>query len=168
MDNLLYDVDVDENGPFIVPVEPKPVFCSEIPSFMGGALNDDETNKKVKSQADRLSKEINGNPKILEKSYVVCYLHDGIEYLCGYDIPNLIDGTIPEVQYGNIVDCLVYDCNDIVHECFMVIGKRTRDNIRPNELFCLIILKEEFSMFKDKQYPTAESDFTFLHTDEEE
>ena len=161
MDNLLYDVDVDENGPFIVALEPRPVFCSEIPSFMGGAFNDEKTDRQVKSQAARLSKEINGNPKILEKSYVSCYLHDGIEYLCGYDIPNLIDGTIPEVQYGNIVDCLVYDCD---HECFMVIGKRTRDNIRPNELFCLIILKEEIN----KLQSTEEVDVSFLNNDEEE
>ena len=38
----LYDVDVDENGPFIVPMDNKPIFCSEMPSFMGGAFNDEE------------------------------------------------------------------------------------------------------------------------------
>ena len=145
----------------ILNIHEKPVFCSEIPSFMGGAFNDEKTDRQVKSQAARLSKEINGNPKILEKSYVSCYLHDGIEYLCGYDIPNLIDGTIPEVQYGDIVDCLVYDCDDIVHECFMVIGKRL---IAGDGLFCLIILKEEI----DKLQSTEEVDVSFLNNDEEE
>ena len=145
----------------------RPIFCSEMPSFMGGAFNDEETNKKVKSQAARLSKEINGNPKILEKNFVSCYLHDGIEYLCGYDIPNLIDGTIPQVQYGDIIDCLVYDCDDIVHECFMVIGKRllfAGREARNNELFCLIVLKEEL----DTLQSTKEIDMSFLNNDSDE
>ena len=157
----IYDVDVDEDGPFIVPMDNKPIFCSEMPSFMGGAFNDDDTNKEVKSQAARLSKEINGNPKILEKSFVTCYLHGGIEYLCGFDIPNLIDGTIPELQYGNIVDCLVYDYDDIVHECFMVIGKRL---LAGNGLFCLIVLKEEI----DNLQSTREVDVSFLNNDSDE
>ena len=162
MDNLLYDVDVDENGPFITALEPKPVFCSEMPSFMGGAFNNFDTNKEIKSQASRLHKEINGKPKILEKNFVSCYLHDGIQDLCGYDIPNLIDGTIPELQYGNIVDCLVYDYDDIVHECLMVVGKRLL--FGDDDLFCLIVLKEEL----DTLQSTREVDVSFLNNDSDE
>lgn len=167
MDNLLYDVDVDENGPFKIPMENKPVFCPQEPSFMAGAFNDEETEERVKSQAARLSKEIDGNPNNLATNNLSCYLHGTIENLCQYDIPVLIDGTIPKIKYGNIVECLVYDKQDIVHDCFLVVGKRVLFKGDSN-LYCLIVLKEEFSMFKDKQYPTAEADFTFLHTDEEE
>lgn len=145
----------------ILNIHEKPIFCAEAPSFMGGAFNDEKTDRQVKSQAARLSKEINGNPKILEKSFISCYLHDGIERICGYDIPNLLDGTIPELQYGDIIDCLVYDYDDIVHECFIIVGQNLIFKYR---LFCLIVLKEEI----DNVQSTSEVDVSFLNNDEEE
>ena len=165
MDNILYDVDVDENGPFITPLKNKPVFCGQEPSFMGGAFNTEEDEERVKSQAVRLSKEIDGNPVNLSNNVWNVFLHGKIENLCEYDIPVLIDGTVPDVQYGNIVECIVYDIKDRPLDCYIVVGKSITVS---NKLYCLIVLKDDIKMIANKLYPTTESDFSFLHSDEEE
>tara|TARA_R100000234_G_C4830172_1_gene106619 strand:- start:36 stop:485 length:450 start_codon:yes stop_codon:yes gene_type:complete len=137
-----------------------PVFAPQEPSFMGGAFNDEETDQKVKSQATRLCEEIGGKPKSLLTKSANIYLHNTIQDLCEFDIPVFINGIIPDFEFGDIVECLVYDVNDIVHDCFIVVGKCA---LTTSRLYALIVLKEDLVKLKDGEYCPLESDFSFLN-----
>ena len=144
---------------YIINRKSTPIFCSKEPSFFGGAFDDDETDEKNKSQAIRLTEELDAKPKNLITSSLQAYLHDTIESLCGYDIPVFIDGTIPDLKYGDIVECLIYDADDIVHDCFMVVGNK----VIGNGLYTLMILKEDLESMKNGKYPSSEGEFSFLN-----
>ena len=141
-----------------------PVFAPQEPSFMGGAFNDEKTDKKVKSQATRLCEEMGGNPESLLTKSASVYLHDTIQDLCEFDLPVFIDGIIPDFELGDIVECLVYDVNDIVHDCFIVVGKC---KLTATRLYSLIVLKEDLINLKNGEYSSEEADFSFLDNNQQ-
>ena len=137
-----------------------PVFAPQEPSFMGGAFNDEETDQKAKSQATKLCEEIGGKPKSLLTKSASIYLHDTIQDLCEFDLPVFIDGIIPDFEFGDIVECLVYDVNDIVHDCFIVVGKC---KLTTSRLYSLVVLKEDLIKLENGEYSSFEADFSFLN-----
>ena len=98
----------------------KPVFCTEKPSLLGGAFNDDDTKEKVKSQALRLR----GNPRIEHVGFMVCYFHGKLEAEhMHYDIVNIVDGCLPALKYGDVIPCVTITPDGKRLDTVMCVGK---------------------------------------------
>ena len=69
-----------------------------------------------------------GSTEILHEGFFSCYIHGELEYDVSYDIPTLLNGTIPVLNYGDHVPCqLIFEDKPI--KAVMVVGK-DRDRIR--------------------------------------
>lgn len=112
----------------------KPVFCTEEPSFMGGAFEGDE----VRSQAIRLRK----SPKVAHRIDSI-YFDGTLENLLGYDIVNFIDGEIPHLLHGAVVPCSVITPSDAELDA-LIVARRKGERVE-----CLIVLEEDLNRLKE-------------------
>ena len=116
----------------------RPVFCTELPSFMGGAFNDDDTNKKVKEQAGKIRAryEKKAGEWINEHGFLSCYLHGKLETDAGYDIINCLAGTLPKLEANDVVPCLVVLPDNKEVNAIVAVGK---DEDNPDKCRALIV-----------------------------
>jgi hypothetical protein len=99
---------------------------------MGGAFDTEEEHNKRTTQAQRLGK----NP-INENEDFFCIYFDGrLEEMIGFDIVCFIDGTMPKIKYGDIIDCTVITPDDKEHDAIIIVCKSKMRK----ELFCLVRL----------------------------
>ena len=116
----------------------RPVFCTELPSFMGGAFNDDKTNKKVKEQAGKIRARYvkKAGEWINEHGFLSCYLHGKLETDAGYDIINCLAGTLPKLEANDVVPCLVVLPDNKEVNAIVAVGK---DEDNPDKCRALIV-----------------------------
>ena len=108
----------------------KPVFCGQEPSFMLGIFDTEEEHSEKTSQAQRLGNNpINKNDEFFE-----IYFHGELEGMVGFDVVCFVDGTMPEINYGDAIECITITPDDKKHDAIIHVGRRKSTK----QLFCLV------------------------------
>ena len=110
----------------------KPIFCGQEPSFMGGAFDSEEEYLSRTTQAQRLAgKPVNNN------------------------IVSFVDGIMPEVKYGDRIECFTVTPDDKKYDAVVHVG-RYKSN---KKLYCLIRLKSDELL--DVEYEGGSVEFKY-------
>ena len=114
----------------------KPIFCGQEPSFMGGAFDSEEEYLSRTTQAQRLA----GKPVNNNEDHFPIYFDGELEMMIGFDIVSFVDGIMPEVKYGDRIECFAIAPDDKKYDAVVHVG-RYKSN---KKLYCLIRLKSDY------------------------
>tara|TARA_Y100000310_G_scaffold324799_1_gene387137 strand:+ start:266 stop:766 length:501 start_codon:yes stop_codon:yes gene_type:complete len=142
-----------------------PVFCGQAPGFMAGIFDTEDEFNERNTQANELvdSGQATGKPIDKNTDHFSIYFHGELEYMIGFDIVSFIDGTFPEIKYGDKIKSITYTPDGEKHNTIVYVGKYTSNSPWSHEkteylnekLYCLVLLASEKPDFKDMEGGTV-------------
>ena len=93
------------------------------PSFFGGIFDDEETRKERTNRTKIISDKYNNGNLPSNTNKMSVYYQGELEDVMGYDIPCLINGEMPELQYGDIIPVTAITLNDKSYDAVMLVGQ---------------------------------------------
>ena len=132
------------------------IFTTSEPSFMGGMFDTEETRKETHNRTTTIYKKYNtGKTKNLNTRPMSIYFDGALESEMGYDLPTLIEGTVPELKDGDITSVTAVTLEDEVINAVMLtgidIGMTDSPNSKHPYLFTLILTIDEAEEFLSNQ-----------------
>ena len=91
------------------------------PSAFGGAFDDEETRKECASRTKIIFNKYNDGNLPSNTNRMSVYYQGELEDVMGYDIPCLINGAMPELQYGDIIPVKAITLDDKSYDAVMLV-----------------------------------------------
>ena len=113
------------------------------PSAFGGAFDDEETRKECASSTKIIFNKYNDGNLPSNTNRMSVYYQGELEDLMGYDIPCLINGAMPELQYGDIIPVKAITLDDKSYDAVMLVGEYDRNE----GLYALIMTYHDAETF---------------------
>ena len=113
------------------------------PSAFGGAFDDEETRKECASRTKIISDKYNDGNLPSNTNRMSVYYQGELEDVMGYDIPCLINGAMPELQYGDIIPVKAITLDDKSYDAVMLVGEYDRNE----GLYALIMTYHDAETF---------------------
>lgn len=143
------------------------ILTTSEPSFMCGIFDNEETRKENHSRTTTIYKKYNtAKTKNLNTRPMSIYFDGDLESQMGYDVPTLIEGTIPELKDGDITSVIAVTLEDKVINAVMLtgidIGMTDSPDTKYPYLFTLILTIDEAEQFLSNQIDKwREEGYTF-------
>ena len=113
------------------------------PSAFGGAFDDEETRKECASRTKIIFNKYNDGNLPSNTNRMSVYYQGELEDVMGYDIPCLINGAMPELQYGDIIPVKAITLDDKSYDSVMLVGEYDRNE----GLYALIMTYHDAETF---------------------
>ena len=113
------------------------------PSAFGGAFDDKETRKECASRTKIIFNKYNDGNLPSNTNRMSVYYQGELEDVMGYDIPCLINGAMPELQYGDIIPVKAITLDDKSYDAVMLVGEYDRNE----GLYALIMTYHDAETF---------------------
>ena len=113
------------------------------PSAFGGAFDDEETRKECASRTKIIFDKYNDGNLPSNTNRMSVYYQGELEDVMGYDIPCLINGAMPELQYGDIIPVKAITLDDKSYDAVMLVGEYDRNE----GLYALIMTYHDAETF---------------------
>ena len=113
------------------------------PSAFGGAFDDEETRKECASRTKIIFNKYNDGNLPSNTNRMSVYYQGELEDVMGYDIPCLINGAMPELQYGDIIPVKAITLDDKSYDAVMLVGEYDRNE----GLYALIMTYHDAETF---------------------
>ena len=113
------------------------------PSAFGGAFDNEETRKECASRTKIIFNKYNDGNLPSNTNRMSVYYQGELEDVMGYDIPCLINGAMPELQYGDIIPVKAITLDDKSYDAVMLVGEYDRNE----GLYALIMTYHDAETF---------------------
>ena len=122
------------------------ILTTSEPSFMGGVFDSKGIHKETHSKTATIAdKHNNGKIPCNPNRYLSIYYDGELEDAMGYDIPCLINGSVPELENGDILPVKTVTLDDKEIDAVMLVGVYTDRS--PEFLHALIMTINDAEIF---------------------